>query len=250
MLNEKRLIEELNRFDTDELYVREKCGIETKGELSTFEEMLLEKSIPKIRRQIKEELFEIQNWNKKAESNVPLRFSEVSFFNYQCSNDAEKNILASVIHFVEKENNDGVLMLTGKRGTGKTHLGISAVRDKKGFYIGMEDLIYKIESSLNFKSEKTEEQVFDDFSTKRFLVIDEIGRSLKREKEIEILSYILRKRYDNKLPTIIISNLDKKTLLTNLGEAVADRLCETGTSVEFSGESYRVLKRKEANCTA
>lgn len=248
MLNEKRLLEELDRIYNDELYVREKCGIEEKGNLAPVEKMLLEKCVPEMRRQIKEELFEIQNWNKKVESNVPLRFSEVSFFNFECSNETEKKILESVVNFVEKENNDGVLMLTGKRGTGKTHLGISAVRDKTGFYIGMEDLIYKIESSLNFKSENTEEQVFDDFSTKRFLVIDEIGRSLKREKEIEILSYILRKRYDNKLPTIIISNLDKKVLLNNLGEAVADRLCETGTSVEFSGESYRVLKRREANC--
>lgn len=250
MLNEKRLMEELYRIDNDELYVREKCGIEEKGELAPVEKMLLEKCVPELRRQIKDDLSEIQNWNKKSESNVPHRFSDVSFFNFQCSNDAEKKILESVIHFVEKENNDGVLMLTGKRGTGKTHLGISAVRDTKGFYIGMEDLIYKIESSLNFKSEQTEEQVLNDFATKRFLVIDEIGRSLKREKEIEILSYILRKRYDNKLPTVIISNLDKKCLLTNLGEAVADRLCEIGTSVEFSGESYRVLKRKEANCAA
>lgn len=61
-----------------------------------------------------------------------------------------------------------------------------------GRYISMEDLIYKVESSMNFKSPQTEEEVFSSFATVNFLVIDEVGRSLKREKEIEILSYILR----------------------------------------------------------
>ena len=99
---------------------------------------------------------------------------------------------------------------------------------------------------MNFKSPQTEEEVFNDYSTVKFLVIDEVGRSLKCEKEIEILSYILRKRYDNQLPTIVISNLEKKVLMKNLGEAVVDRLRETATSIEFTGESYRILKRKVA----
>ena len=46
------------------------------------------------------------------------------------------------------------------------------------------------------------------------------------------------------LPTIVISNLDKKTLLKKLGDAEVDRLTEVATSIEFSGESYRILKRK------
>lgn len=136
--------------------------------------------------------------------------------------------------------------MSGAKETGKTHLGAASVRDTQGRYISMEDLIYKVESSMNFKSLQTEEEVFNDYSTVKFLVIDEVGRSLKREKEIEILSYILRKRYDNQLPTIVISNLEKKVLMKNLGETVVDRLRETATSIEFTGESYRILKRKVA----
>lgn len=81
--------------------------------------------------------------------------------------------------------------MSGAKETGKTHLGTAAVRDTQGRYISMEDLIYKVESSMNFKSHQTEEEVFNDYSTVKFLVIDEVGRSLKRAKEIEILSYIL-----------------------------------------------------------
>jgi len=250
MLYEQKLIDDLNRFENDEIFAREKCELPTEGKLEPHDQNYFEIEKPNVEKKMKDELRKVQEWNKSVLSNVPLRFSESSFFNYECKTDTDKKVLNSVIKFVETEKNEGVLILTGKRGTGKTHLGAAAVRDKLGFYVVMEDLIYKIESSLNFKAGQTEEEVFHDFTTKDFLVIDEIGRSLKREKEIEILSYILRKRYDNMLPTIIITNLEKKVLLKTVGEAVADRLCETGTTVEFTGESYRVLKRREMNNAA
>ncbi|MCR5187936.1 MAG: ATP-binding protein [Treponema sp.] len=250
MLYEKQLIDELNRFDRDEIFARSKCGLPTEGKLEDQDLKYFEFEKQKVRDRMQEELKKVQEWNKTKASNVPLRFSESSFFNFECRTEEDQKVLTSVIKFVESEKNEGVLILTGKRGTGKTHLGTAAVRDKLGSYIVMEDLIYKVESSLNFKSNQTEEEVFNDFSTKGFLVIDEIGRSLKREKEIEILSYILRKRYDNRLPTIIITNLEKKVLLRTLGEAVADRLCEIGSTVEFTGESYRVLRRKAMNAAA
>lgn len=197
-------------------------------------------------KKIATNLFNIKNWNKSNSSGVPPRFAECSFFNFECRTETEKSIYQKVCNFVSQEGNEGVLLMTGVKETGKTHLGVAAVCDTQGRYISMEDLIYKVESSLNFKSPQTEEEVFNDYSTVKFLVIDEVGRSLKREKEIEILSYILRKRYDNQIPTIVISNLEKKVLMKNLGEAVVDRLRETATSIEFTGESYRILKRKVA----
>lgn len=245
-MREQKLIDELKRIDNDESYIREKCGYPLESELSDYEQAVLnyEKNIE--REQITMPLNSIQKWNHKKESGVPSRFAEASFFNFECRTENEKVCFDKVIEFTSRENNDGVLLMTGAKGTGKTHLGTAAVRDTQGRYVSMEDLIYKVESSLNFKSPQTEEEVFTDFSTVKFLVIDEVGRSLKREKEIEILSYILRKRYDNQLPTIVISNLEKKVLLKNLGEAVVDRLRETATSIEFTGESYRLLKRKVA----
>lgn len=82
------------------------------------------------------------------------------------------------------------------------------------------------------------------YSTTPMLVIDEIGRSMQQAKEDSILNYVLRRRYENMLPTVLISNLKKEDLLKKLGDAVVDRLTETCKSVEFVGESYRLGKRK------
>lgn len=242
-MKEKELLNHYNKICNDALYARKIMGLPTEGKLAEMDVLYFEKVLPDIKEDALKKLRKYQNWNKGQESGVPLRYQDCSFDNFECRTSIEKGRKEKVIQFIEKDKNDGVLLMTGSKGTGKTHLGVAAVRDTLGFYISMEDVIYKVESSLNFKAPKTEEEVFIDYTTKPFLVIDEIGRSLKREKEIEILSYILRKRYDNKLPTIVISNLEKKTLLKNLGEAIVDRFTEIATSIEFAGESYRLLKR-------
>jgi DNA replication protein DnaC len=75
------------------------------------------------------------------------------------------------------------------------------------------------------------------------LVIDEIGRSMDVIKEKGYLSYIIRNRYNNRLPTVLISNLTKTELLKFFGEAIFDRFQETCIYLEFTGESYRPNKR-------
>ena len=47
---------------------------------------------------------------------------------------------------------------------------------------------------------------------------------------------------------IVATDIEGQTtqVMKNLGEAVVDRLRETATSIEFTGESYRILKRKVA----
>lgn len=62
-------------------------------------------------------------------------------------------------------------------------------------------------------------------------------------KEKGYLSYIIRNRYNNRLPTVLISNLTKTELLKFFGEAIFDRFQETCIYLEFTGESYRPNKR-------
>ena len=129
---------------------------------------------------------------------------------------------------------------------GKTHLGSSIIRDAGGTFISVEEMIFKYECSMDFHSETNRVNLMNFYSTTPMLVIDEIGRSMQQAKEDAILNYVLRRRYENMLPTVLISNLQKTDLMKKLGDAVVDRLKETCQCVEFVGESYRPEKRKIA----
>ena len=151
-MREQNLIDELNRFDTDERFALEKCGYSPDDKLEGRQKEIFEYERKSLREKIAANLSNIKNWNKSNSSGVPPRFSESSFFNFECRTETEKSIYQKVCNFVSQEGNEGVLLMTGTKGTGKTHLGAAAVRDTQGRYVSMEDLIYKVESSMNFKS--------------------------------------------------------------------------------------------------
>lgn len=176
-------------------------------------------------------------------SGVPRRYWYVDFDTYISRNEKDLKNLETIKKFTSLDNNDKVLILLGAKGLGKTHLGSAIIRNCGGKFISIEELIFKYESAQDFHAKTNREELMDLYSSTKMLVIDEIGRSMQQEKENSLLNYILRRRYENMLPTVLISNLSKAALLKKLGEAVLDRLKETCISVEFDGESYRPSKR-------
>ena len=189
----------------------------------------------------KEAAYQMQ---KNVESSgVPRRYWHVDFDTYISRNEKDLKNLETIKKFTSLDNNDKVLILLGAKGLGKTHLGSAIIRNCGGRFISIEELIFKYESAQDFHAKTNREELMDLYSSTKMLVIDEIGRSMQQEKENALLNYILRRRYENMLPTVLISNLSKAELLKKLGEAVSDRLKETCISVEFDGESYRPTKR-------
>ena len=172
-------------------------------------------------------------------SGVPRRYWHVDFETYNPRNEKDSKNLETIKKFSRFELNDKVLLLLGPKGLGKTDLGSAIIRHCGGRFISIEELIFKYEASQDFRAKTNREELMDFFANTKMLVIDEIGRSMSQEKEDSLLNYILRRRYENMLPTVLISNLSKDVLLKKLGEAVFDRLKETCVSVEFEGESYR-----------
>ena len=189
----------------------------------------------------KEAAYQMQ---KNVESSgVPRRYWHVDFDTYISRNEKDSKNLETIKKFTSLDNNDKVLILLGAKGLGKTHLGSAIIRNCGGRFISIEELIFKYESAQDFHAKTNREELMDLYSSTKMLVIDEIGRSMQQEKENALLNYILRRGYENMLPTVLISNLSKAELLKKLGEAVLDRLKETCISVEFDGESYRPTKR-------
>ncbi len=176
-------------------------------------------------------------------SGVPRRYWHSTFDTYIPRDDKDSKNLETVRNFSKLESNDKVLLLLGAKGLGKTHLGSAIIRNCGGKFISIEELIFKYESAQDFHAKINREELMESYSSTNMLVIDEIGRSMQQEKENALLNYILRRRYENMLPTVLISNLSKADILKKLGEAVLDRLRETCISLEFEGESYRTSIR-------
>ena len=181
---------------------------------------------------------------KKFEaSGVPRRYWHVDFDTYIPNTDKDSENLETIKKFSNLEKNDKVLLILGEHGLGKTHLGSAIIRKCGGNFISLEGLILKYESAQDFHAKINREELMDFYSSTQMLVIDEIGRSMQPDKENFLLNYILRRRYENMLPTVLISNLPKVDLLKKLGKAVFDRLKEICITVEFEGESFRPSKR-------
>lgn len=180
------------------------------------------------------------------ESGVPKRYWNESFETWKPRNVDDDKRLAKIMEYANREKNDCVLLLLGPKGLGKTHLGTSIIREVGGTFTSSEEMIFKFEAAMDYSSDISRLSLMNFYSSTKMLVIDEIGRSNQQQKESYCLNLILRKRYENLLPTVLISNLKKEDLMKSLGEAVVDRLIETCEAVEFVGESYRIEKRKIA----
>ena len=188
---------------------------------------------------LKEKKAKLLAYYQSEKSGVPKRFWNSSFDTYIPVDEIDNQRLKTVINFTKLKDNDKVLLLIGKFGNGKSHLGASIIRELGGIMVTSEDVIMNYESSLNFNSGTTKAQLMKQYTTTNMLVLDEIGRYSNSNKEQELLGYILRKRYDNKLPSCLISNLTKTQTINLFGAAITDRLNETGLTITFNKESYR-----------
>lgn len=183
------------------------------------------------------------SYYRSTKSGVPRFLWYDSLETYHPRTEEEKSNFEKIMTFVKKDDNHSTLILSGKCGTGKSHLGAGIILSSGGKMIDADTLLLQIDSGDNFKSSENKLEILSRFSSYKMLVIDEIGRTMDSVKEKGYLSYILRNRYNNRLPTVLISNLSKKELIKFFGEAIYDRLKETCIYLEFTGESYRPNKR-------
>ena len=136
------------------------------------------------------------------------------------------------------------LWLCGNNGNGKTML-VACILYELGYgsYVKSYEIEDELEEAASFSSKESKKSVLQKYYTKKLLVIDEVGR-FSSQKELAYLFRILNERYERNLPTILVTNLDKKSLKEYLGQALFDRFSEMCTSITFSEESYRTKIRE------
>jgi len=164
------------------------------------------------------------------------RYATVKFDDYNVECEGQKVALQTCKNL--KHN----AIMTGSYGTGKTMLANCIANQSDKYNKPIVTTLAKIGRQFRsaFKCDDfTETELMDDISTTELLVIDEIGVSRIGDFEYRYLNEIIDNRYDNRLPTIIISNLTIDQLKTAIGDRLIDRLKEDGVSITFKWDSYR-----------
>lgn len=182
-------------------------------------------------------------------SRIPLRFKTRRFDNYIVEQEAQAKALGICKSYAEswtKVKQEGTgLIFSGKAGAGKTHLACSIAhevieREGEVQFATVAEVMRQIKSSFAKDSETTEQQAIDYFSNIQLLILDEVGMDYGTDFNKALIFEILNNRYENVLPTILLTNLDTKALTEYMGERLVDRMREGGGRlVSFTWESRR-----------
>lgn len=179
---------------------------------------------------------------------MPPRFANKNFDSYRAETDQQKKYLENCQQYAEnfpqnlKDGNG--LMLLGNPGTGKTHLAVATLNHviqhhgEAGLYTTAARMFRRIKDTYS-SSDETESQAIQAFASPALLVLDEIGVSFGSDSELNYLFDIMNERYEQCLPTIVVSNVQPAELGQWMGDRVVDRLRECSKLMVFSWESAR-----------
>ncbi|GAB3372493.1 ATP-binding protein [Amycolatopsis echigonensis] len=136
----------------------------------------------------------------------------------------------------------GSLAILGSVGTGKTHQAYGAVRELatsgaqlRWEFVTAADLYAQLRPSSGVHGEAA----YRRYAHAPLLVLDDVGAAKSSEWVEEINYRIINHRYENRLATVITTNLAPRDLTAGLGERVASRIVEMCSRVVLEGPDRR-----------
>jgi DNA replication protein DnaC len=188
----------------------------------------------------------------RCAAKIPKRFSPdmACFASFEVGNDERK---AKVLNGFRSYANDFAkirlagtsLILAGLPGTGKTHLAAALGHQlvdggyRVQYFTAMK-LFRHIRDTYSRTARQTTQAVMDQLAQFDMLIIDEIGVQRGTDDELHLLFEVIDDRYNNRAPTVLISNLTPVDLTALVGARVVDRLKDNGGKfIGFGWESFR-----------
>lgn len=181
---------------------------------------------------------------------IPPRFSSRRFDDYRAETEGQKRALrickAYADSFEENLKLGRSILMLGNVGTGKTHLAASVgnqilLETKHSvLYATASQVIRHVKNSFDRDADHTESDAYAAFGKPQLLILDEVGVQNATEFELTVMFEVINWRYEEMLPTMVISNRSIEDLPRFLGDRVVDRLRENGGKlVLFDWKSER-----------
>jgi len=199
------------------------------------------------------------------QANLPKRYEECTFDNFEIHNPSHKNALKISKKFVKNYPIQDVgLLFQGPCGVGKTHLAVAIINElikaksAKCYFCDFRDLIRNIQKSYSTESTMSESELIAPIFESHVLVLDELGAKRTSPWVDETIFYIINHRYNHKKLTVFTSNYldrgeeeeDKResyykgknhedSLVDRIGIRLRSRIYEMCKLVTMEGEDYR-----------
>lgn len=165
----------------------------------------------------------------------------------------------------EKAGSSESLFLSGKPGTGKTHLAASIIAENylqfspRPYYnesrsqwmstrltvplfVTVPQLLVRFRAT--FKDENTTEtDLLQEYCQSRLTIFDDMGSEKISEWSLQMLYLIVDHRYTNLLPTIITSNLTLEEIGTTISDRIASRIAGMCEIISLKGDDRRIKRR-------
>jgi len=198
---------------------------------------------------------ELKRIQKHAERNsalnrscVPERYRGSSLEEWIAENEDQEKAKDRMTQYIENFKlirKRGVpCLFTGGTGTGKTMMATAVLNQviRKGFtgvYISSLNFLSLVKSTWVKGSERSEDEVIEQFVAYDLLVIDELGKGILSEKEKFFIFRLLDRRSEDLKPTIGISIYSLKKLAGRIDYDTVRRLKGNGGQViEFKWDEY------------
>lgn len=171
---------------------------------------------------------------------VPQKHMSCSFDNFM-GGDAAKEAC------IEASKKINSILLSGTTGCGKTHLAVAMMRRKvvetdivyqtyslglwpekspKACFITVPELLLQIRATYNNKSDRTEEELIDEYGSVSLLVLDDLGSEKPTEWAESTLYLIIDRRNRDDRWTIVTTNLSLGEIEQRIGARIASRLAD------------------------
>ena len=186
-----------------------------------------------------------------TEMNIGRKFWGESFETFNAYTQNLKRYLDICVSFANDPSGRMLLMM-GKNGNGKNHLAASILKKTGGCIFSVIEIELLLKDC--YSKGTGEFDLYQRLCNTTMLIINEIGKHKSGEWETNFLSYIINKRYENLMPTVLITNTHLRDncpkkgcpecLQHYLGNDVLSRIVEDGEIMIFNEDDYRYKKRE------